>query len=87
MPSTNFLEDVCLSAILDRPTPIPGQGIPGLGHLQELVALRAFGNLLGERPAFLSVLAVLGCLLHRSYPCWPGSMGDANGPFVELRYA
>ena len=48
----------------DQSVAVVGEVVPGAGHFQKLVALRAFRDLLGENAALFGVLAVFGCFLH-----------------------
>jgi hypothetical protein len=56
------------------------QGIPGLRHPDELVALLALLHAAGEVPAFLRMAPVFRSFPHRSSP-WPGqSLGRRSTP-------
>jgi hypothetical protein len=50
--------------VLDQLFAIPGQIVPGTGHLQKLIALLSLRHLLGENPAFFSVSSIFGCGFH-----------------------
>ncbi len=42
----------------DQPFPIPGQVIPGSGHLQQLIALLPLRHLLSKHPTLFGVFSV-----------------------------